>query len=138
MPMFVDPRARVAVEDGSGNVVWIKAKMDYATKSKVQDAIATMRDGGVDDESAFELCLGRQNLVLLINNVLAWEGPDFVDERGRVIPCTPASIRRLDPDAALVDLVLAEIQRRNRRPEVPEDSPDPNSPTTDGSTSATD
>jgi hypothetical protein len=135
MPMFVNPRERVSVEDEAGNVVWIRAKMDYATKSKVQDALASMRSDTSDgpDEAGFDLHLGRQNLVLLLNNVVGWEGPDFTDERGRPIPCTPTNIKALDPDEPLVDRVLSEIQQRNMRPE----SPLPKSHTTDGSTSAT-
>jgi hypothetical protein len=129
MGMFVDPQARVAVSDEQGNTIWIRAKMDVATKNRVHDAIAAV-DGASDD--VVELHLGSYNTALLVHNIVAWEGPAFGDARGRTVPCTRQNIERLDPDEPLVTQVLGEISRRNVRPE----SPDPNSPTTDGSTHA--
>lgn len=128
--MFINPANRVAVSDEKGNTVWIRAKMDVATKGVVQDEIAAV---GTGDADSVEIHTGSYNTALLVHNILDWEGPAFVDEGGRPVRCTPQHIKRLDPDEPLVDKVLEEIQRRNLRPE----SPDPNSPTTDGSTSAT-
>jgi len=51
---------------------------------------------------------------------------------GHKVPCVRENILRLDPDEPLVEAVLAEVQRRNLRPE----SPIKNSPTASGSTSA--
>lgn len=128
--MFIDPGDRVAVTDEADNTVWIKAKMDLATRNRVEDAIAAVDAG---DSDAVQLHLGSYNTALLVHNIVAWEGPSFVDGKGKPVACTAANIRRLDPDEPLVDMVLREISRRNRRPEAP----DPNSPTANGSTSDT-
>ena len=133
--MFIRRDERVPVSDDAGNVMYIKPKMDVKTKGRVTDALAaisSLGESGEDPEVA--LNLGSQNCVLLVNNVVAWEGPAFADDKGARIPCTREWIERLDPDEPLVGLVLAEINRRNVRPT----SPDPNSPTASGSTSAGD
>ena len=130
--MFIRRDERVAVADELGNVMYIKPKMDVKTRGRVTDALAALSSlGGEGGDPEVSLNLGSQNCALLVNNVVAWEGPEFVDEKGVKIPCTREWIERLDPDAPLVGLVLAEINRRNVRPE----SPDPNSPTPDGATS---
>lgn len=129
--MFIDPKERVTVTDERGNTVWIKAKMDVATKHKVEDAVAAIGDDMGTE--AVQIHIGSYNTALLIHNIVAWEGPDFMDEREKPVPCTPANIRRLDPDEPLVDMVLREINRRNARSQAP----DPNSLTDDGSTSDT-
>jgi hypothetical protein len=131
--MFVRRDERVPVSDDAGNVMYIKPKMDVKTRGRVTDSLAAISSlGAAGEDPEVALNLGSQNCVLLINNVVAWEGPEFVDEKGVRIPCTREWIERLDPDAPLVNKVLAEINARNVRPV----SPDPNAPTASGSTSA--
>ena len=135
MPMFVDRNEKIGVSDEKGNTVFVRPKMDVGTSGRVTDAIASIsRLGSQDDGTEISLNLGSQNAVLLVHNILDWQGPDFEDGRGRKVPCTRDNILRLDPDEPLVGLVLAEINRLNVRPV----SPDPNSPTASGSTSAGD
>lgn len=134
--MFIRRDARAAVSDEKGNVMYIKEKMDVKTKGRVTDSLAAISDldlggKGGGGKAEISLNLGSQNCVLLVNNIVAWEGPDFLDDGGVKIPCTRENIERLDPDDPLVELVLGEINQRNLRPE----SPDPNSPTGDGSMS---
>jgi len=132
--MFIDRNARVGVSDEQGNVIYVREKMDVKTKGLVSDALASLSSDVMDGsgEGDIALRLGSHNCVLLVHNIVAWEGPAFVDARGRAIPCTREWIERLDPDEPLVDKVLGEINTRNVRPE----SPDPNSPTPGGSMNA--
>lgn len=118
MPMFIDPSARVPVTLGE-NTIYIKAKMDAATKAAVQDEIRAKGDSA---ETLEMRGLGSYRLLLLIHNIVTWEGPDFADAQGRVVPCTRANISRLDPSNPLVELVAERIGELNTEPE----SPDPN------------
>jgi hypothetical protein len=116
--MFVDTRAKVPVSLG-GNTIYIKAKMDYGTTAAVQDEIKATGAGNAD--MVIEK-LGSYRMALLTHNIVGWEGPDFMDETGRLIPCNRENIRRLDPSEPLVEMVADEIGKRNRKAE----SPDPN------------
>lgn len=122
MPMFLDPNARVPVSDGR-NTVYIRAKMDMATRDAVKDEIR-LSGQGVNAEGEIR-GFGTYHLALLHHNVLAWDGPDFAG-----VPCTRANIDRVDPTEPIWEQVAAEINQRNQRPE----SPDPNSPAPTGST----
>ena len=119
MPMFIDPTERVPVTVG-GNTIYIRAKMTASVRARVEDEIAAK---GLGDRRDMEMRgLGSYSLALLVHNIVAWEGSDFVDERGKPIPCTRANIERLDLDEPLVVEVREEIGRRN----APKESPDPN------------
>ena len=126
MSMFVDPKARIAVTDGQ-NTVYIRAKMDAGRKAQVLDE---MRMHGVGkDKSEGELSgLGSYQMLLRVHNVVAWEGPDFMDGQGRPIPCTRANILLLDPTTALYDLVGDRIAELNKDAQVPAEelAQDPN------------
>lgn len=109
MPMFVDPNERVPVTVGE-NTVSIRAKMNAAITAKVNDEFSLIagQNEGLGG-------MGSYSLALLVHNIVAWEGPDFVDAGGKPIPCTRANIERLDPDDPLVEAVREEIGRRNQR-----------------------
>lgn len=126
MPMFVDPNARVAVTLGE-NTVYIKAKMSAGTKALLEDEIKTSgavrRKEGEDtiDEAALS-GFGSYEMLLRVYNIVAWEGPDFMDAEGKPIPCTRANIMRMDPTDPLYELVGERIGELNKKRE----SPDPN------------
>lgn len=130
MSFFVDPSERVAIHDDetAENVVWIKAKMDRRTRAAVQDDLLKLQidarqvgRSGADEEGAegaaptitATVGVETQKLTLLIHNVVRWEGPGFVDARGRAIPCTRQRIEQLDPDIPFFEKVVGEIERRN-------------------------
>ena len=123
MPMFVDPSARVPVTLGE-NTVYIRAKMDAGTKAQVSDEV---RARGVDGETDSREVrgLGSYRMLLMIHNIVDWEGPDFCDEKGVKVPCTRANIRRLDPTGPMFDAVGERIGELNADPETPEGT-DPN------------
>jgi len=127
MPMFIDPRQRVPVTVGP-NTVFIRSKMDLGTRAAVQDEI---RASGIKVEQEMEMRgIGSYRLALLRHNVLAWEGPDFLDPNGHPIPCSRQNIALMDPNEPLVEAVAEEIGRRNQ----PAESPDPNAVAPTGST----
>jgi hypothetical protein len=104
---------RVAVEDDNGGRVWIRRKMDLGAVSTVQGATG-----------------GDQLVSLYVANILAWEGPDFRDERGKPLPCTPETIRTIDPNDPFWERVAERIAELNPR----EDASVPLADTTAGST----
>lgn len=128
--MIIDPNERVPVSDEQGNVIYIRPKMDLATRTAALDELLEVDGRDPQNPALRTVRVGMYNLILLRHNILAWEGPAFRYSDGRAIPCTPETIGQLDPDEPLVQRVLAEIDRRNRRPT----SPDPKSPTGPGST----
>jgi len=103
------------------NIIWIKSKMDLQTQAAVQSELLKL---GADNKS-IEAHLGSNVMALLIHNIVHWEGPDFDG-----VPCTPATIRTLDPQLPLLELVIEEIARRNKR------TPSPNPKSAGVSTSA--
>ena len=126
MPMFVDPNERVPVTVGE-NTVYIRAKMSAGTKALLEDEIK--RGGTVRRKEGEETVVeaevsgfGSYEMLLRIHNIVAWEGPDFVDADGKPIPCTRANIMRMDPTDPLYELVGERIGELNAKPE----SPDPN------------
>lgn len=125
--MFINPGDRVPVSDEAGNTVFIRAKMDLATRAARQrELLDVHRPGAV-------LSALTSQLMLLRYSVLDWEGPAFAngtDEAGNAtfLPCTRANIDRLDPDEPLVAKVLSEIGLRNtpRLAKAGEVAADPN------------
>lgn len=103
------------------NIIWIKSKMDLQTQAAVQSELLKL---GADNKS-IEAHLGGNVMALLIHNIVRWEGPDFDG-----VPCTPATIRTLDPQLPILELVIEEITRRNAR------TPSPNPKSAGASTSA--
>jgi hypothetical protein len=136
MPMFIDPADRVAVEDGQGNTVWIKALMDASTKALVTDAIGAkgVTQGGKDQDPELKN-LGSHKLALLEHNVLAWEGPAFEDKKHRPLPCNRFNIRKWNPRHPLYKAVAEKIGELNADPDEEGDE-DPNALGASGSTSA--
>jgi hypothetical protein len=107
--MFVSTE-RVALTEGD-DTIYIRTKMDVGTKNRVQSDIThfsqTEHGGNV------VVSIGLYQLILLRRNILDWDGPSFLDEQGKKIPCTPDNIERLDPDEPLVVKALEQVQERN-------------------------
>jgi hypothetical protein len=122
MALFVDVNARVPVIYGE-HTVYIRAKMSAKVQAQVQDE---MRARGFGKNEDLEVQgMGSYRLALLIHNIVGWDGPEFEH-----VPCNRTNIERIDPNDPLWDAVAEEIGKRNAAKE----SPDPNSPTSDGST----
>ena len=117
------------VSDKPPNVVWIRARMDVATRGKVSGDLLKLGENG----QGLEGHLGNNNLALLLHNIIRWEGPDFVDEMGRPIPCSPENIKKLDTNDPFIERILDEIGERNQK----RASPNPKSSTANGFTNAT-
>ena len=100
------------ISDRPPNVIWIKSKMDVATKGKVTSEMFTL-----GKDSQLEARLGSQELALLIHNIVKWEGPDF--DR---VPATRENIMRLDPTEPHIAKVLEVIAERNKSPKAPKGS----------------
>lgn len=113
MSAFVDT-TRLAVTEGD-NTIYIKPRMDFGTKSRVQDALARISSGSsTAGDTTILVTIGAQNLALMVHNIVAWDGPAFTDQQtGKLAACTPANIERLDPDLPLVEAVLARISEVN-------------------------
>lgn len=108
--MFVSKEpVPVSLPDDPANCIYIRPKMDFGTKQRVQQAMLSITLGQAGHSSEVPLDMGAYNIALLVANVVRWEGPAFAD-----VPCTPANIERLDSDEPLVEAVMAEINRRNR------------------------
>lgn len=110
-------RVRIALPDDDASAIYIRPKMNMGQKNHVQGAVF-VRDG--DGKMGFDVAAG--NNALMDMNFVAWEGPKFTLENGKLAPCTPHYFRQLDPADPLVELALKEINDRNK----PAESPDPN------------
>lgn len=116
--MFVSNEKVPVTVDGE-NTIFIRAKMSYGVKQKMQSALVHITRGmGVEALDDAPLDLGAANLALLTLNILEWAGPAFEG-----VPCDAAHIEALDPDEPLVDAVLAEINRRNVRASAEKNAP---------------
>lgn len=104
--MFVDSRLET-VTDGR-NTIWIKAKMDLRTAGLVSADLARF---GAATIIAHETCLARRNIV-------RWAGPDFEDGAGKIIPCTPEQVDKLDPNEPILAAVITKIRELNRPKEA--------------------
>lgn len=126
--MFVDT-SRVAVTEGGEidhasitpdmDVMYIRRKMDFGTRQKVISAAVAIAGG-----SGMEIDVGAFQLALAQYNILDWSGPSFAG-----VVCTPKAIARLDPDAPLLQAVLASIGERNPAGEMFGGGSDPKSTT---------
>lgn len=100
------------ISDAKPNVIYIRPKMDVATKGKVTSEMFTL-----GKDNSLEARLGSNELALLIHNIVRWEGPDFDG-----VPCDAAHIRTLDPTEPHVAKVLEAIAERNKSPKAPKAS----------------
>lgn len=100
--MFVDA-SPVAVTDDKGNTIYVRPKMGKGIQAQVSNDF--QRLGG-----SSQVAYGYS---LLAHNVVAWDGPDFVDGDGRAIPATRANIDRLDPDEPIVNQAIDTIAKLN-------------------------
>jgi hypothetical protein len=130
--MFIKPGDTIEVKDDEGNVMVLRARMDFATRSKVQDELVRMNAEAANGKRgrggmvSMSVGLGTQQLLLLKANLKAWRGPDFDG-----VPCTPEMIDTLDPYEPLVEKALEEIGQRNAprtalKPVVESADPNPN------------
>jgi hypothetical protein len=106
---------RVAVRDGE-DTIYVRRKMDIGTVARIDGA--TRRMGGTEHAAG---------VALLMYNVVAWEGPGFVDDKGKPIPCTPEQVEQLPPDDPLMALAIEKIAELMQ---PPEDAPGPLASTT--------
>lgn len=124
MGMFVKAE-HIPVSDDKGNTIYIRSKMDYGTANKVNGAALKVKPGMTKQEiENLDIDIGAYQTALLQYNIVRWEGPDFTDPAGRVIPCNPLKIAEFDPDQPLLAAVLEKIAERNKKRE----SPDPKEP----------
>lgn len=105
MAKFTDPKARVEIDLGAGNRVWVKAKMSLRDQTTVEQELMSIQISSGEMAKAqkgetpsvnFVFSMTAQKLILLKHNIVRWAGPDF-EENGRPIPCTPEFVERLDP-----------------------------------------
>jgi hypothetical protein len=116
MSFFVEGKpVPVYLEDDPQNIIYIKPKMGYGSKKRVESALVYVSDV----ESHYDL--GKYNMVLLRENIISWEGPLFVDEQRRPLKYKPDLLENVEPDHPLLDKVLEEINTRNKRKEEPAD-----------------
>lgn len=133
MSMFVDPNARVAVTDGR-NTIYVRARMDAQTRGLYLNELKRLRvkkDVGETEEVDYA-AMGTAEVLLRVFNIVAWEGPDFLDDHGAPVPCTRANILRMDPLTQLYEMVGERIAELN----APRESPDPNAVTPSGATAS--
>ena len=126
VPVCVDPDG---TPESEKNVIWIKPKMDFGTKQRVQNAMLQVTPKQAADVDNVPMDLAAYQIQLLVGNVVRWAGPAFTD-----VPCDAAHILQLDPDEPLVGAVLEEIATRNKAKAAPV----PNAVGANGSTSAGD
>lgn len=93
----------VEVQDDRGNVVVIRKKMGFGVRNRVLSAAAK----GMTPGKSPEMDIGAYNTALLLNNIVAWRGPDLDG-----VPISEAGLD--DLDMALGDLVLAKITELNQ------------------------
>lgn len=128
MSIFVSKEKHPVSIDGT-NVIYIRSKMSVGVRNKVQDSLLMVGELNGTHASDVSVRIGEQNTVLLVNNILSWEGPLFRDDvTGAPVPCIPQNILELDPDDPLVDKVLEEINRLNSKAEGEGASPNQEKP----------
>lgn len=118
MSIFVSKEKVPVTLDGI-NVIYIRSKMSVGVANKVNDALIKVGTFNGNQAEDVSVLVGEQQSVLLVNNILSWEGPQFRDEVTNLpIPCIPENILNMDPDEPLVDKTLAEIGRVNKKREI--------------------
>lgn len=122
MAIFVS-KDRVPVTLDEKDVVYIRPKMSYGIKQQVISSAVKLVGKPGSDDAQQNIDVGAYQAALLVHNIVGWEGPSF-----RGVKCTEENILEMNPDDALVEKVLDEIGKRNRK----EDESDPNRSTPDG------
>lgn len=138
MPTFVDPKARVEIDLGEGNRVWVKARMTLRDQTAVETELMSIRVSAEQMQSAqngrapavdIMFSLSAQKMILLKHNLARWAGPAF-EADGRPVPCTAENIERLDPVecAEWIDTIAERIGELNekRTAVIEGENPDPN------------
>ena len=109
MPKFIQTD-RVAVSDGAGNTVYVRRRLDMGARLRIAEAQGS----------------GEMFVALYVQNILAWEGPDF-----KGIKCTPENIEKIDVDDPFWVQVGDKIAELNSWLKG-DDTPDPLAVTTTG------
>lgn len=134
--MFVS-KELVPVSDENGNTIWIREKMGKKLKGIVTDEALRLElktaEEREESNTVGEFHVGAWQTALLVHNILKWEGPAFRDGNEQPIPCTRENIEVLDGEEPLVEKVLEEINRRNKKNDT-----DPNLSAPAGSPSSKD
>src|SRR5687768_2881243 len=90
MGFFVeDEPVPVYLEDDPANIIYIRPRMGYGAKERVQGAIVHLQQSGGDDtdlERSFDI--STYNIVLLQENIIRWQGPLFTDKEGQTTNAT--------------------------------------------------
>lgn len=129
-PLFLNgAKVPVYLEEDPDNKIWIKTWMSYGDEQHVLGAstrVTGSQKSGQAVEGSASIDMGLYNLNFLKANILDWEGPLFEG-----VPCTPENIERFNPKHPLFELVLKEINDRNKDQET---GPSPNPLDGSGST----
>jgi hypothetical protein len=100
---------RVDVRDEAGNVIWIRRKMGWGVRNRVNSAATQI--GGTGGDMSSSVDIGAYRNALLLVNILAWDGPDL---GGKAI--TQDALDDLDPD--LGERVYDRIGELNPAPKA--------------------
>lgn len=97
-------QGRFAVNvENDPHTIYIKPEMNVEMRGKLLDALQV-----VTLQGAAPAAIGNYQTTLLELFVVGWSGPEF-----DTVECTPANVRELSPNDALVAEVLEVIGRRN-------------------------
>ena len=106
-------RDRVAVTIDGQNIIYILPKMGLGAKTRVEHSRYKVVQSGDGSPVEAELSLAAAQIMLMQENIVDWDGPDFVVD-GAKLPCTRQNIEEyLDPDDPLVEKAGDEIAKRN-------------------------
>lgn len=100
-----------------------KKRSKMLKRGQTRADIIAAREAAQDDADVAGMTtiqLGRARMKLLELNILAWDGPAFIDYDGKAVPCTPAMIQQLNPQEPLIIAVLERIEELNRPQELPD------------------
>ena len=111
MSSFVSKQAvRIEIDERPGEWVEIKAKLSVGARGKLTDNIMSVKGGKGGNEADVDFHAGRYLAATLEASIVDWH---LFDEDGKEVPFKRDLIAELDPDDALIDKVLAEINERN-------------------------
>jgi hypothetical protein len=107
--MTTDPTDREAIRDEAGNTIWIRRKMGWGVRNRVNSAATQI--GGTGGDMSSSVDIGAYRNALLLVNILAWDGPDLGGK-----PITQESLDDLDPE--LGERVYDRIGELNPAPKA--------------------